>query len=130
MSSWDKIGGVLSDKSILALAVHPQRAATLYAGSSSGLYTSEDGGSTWTPVFALRNVEVHSISFDSSANSASPLIYVGTISGVFKSANGGASWVYMNDGMAASVISVLVDPLQSATVYAGTLSTGLFKRTQ
>lgn len=129
-SAWEKLGGGLSDKSILALAVHPQRAATLYAGTSAGLYVSEDGGANWLAVGGLGNVEVHAVSFDSAANPARPLIYVGTTSGVFKSLNDGASWVHMNDGMAASVSSVLIDPQQPSIVYAGTLSSGLFKRTQ
>lgn len=129
-TGWQDVGGILSDKRILTLAVHPARPATLFAGLSTGLYRSVDAGLTWGPVTGFQGFDVLTVSFDSAANPATPLIYVGTSSGVYKSGDDGASWTYMDDGMFASVPAILVDPQQQTTVYAGTLSTGLFKRTQ
>jgi photosystem II stability/assembly factor-like uncharacterized protein len=112
------------------VAVHPLRFAALYAGTSAGLYVSEDGGATWALADGLQGVEIHSISFDPATNPSRPLIYAGTASGVYKSDNDGASWARMDDGMAAPVGAVSTDPQQPTIVYAGTLSSGLFKRAQ
>jgi photosystem II stability/assembly factor-like uncharacterized protein len=130
VSGWQKIGGELSGKSILALAVHPQSASTLFAGISSGLYRSQDGGLTWLPVTGLQGIEVLSIAFDLSTDPAVPILYAGTSSGVYKSMDDGEKWTYMDDGMASTVYSILTDPQQPNIVYSGTLATGLFKRTK
>lgn len=108
-----------------ALAIDPQNANIVYVGTNgSGVYTTTNGGSTWSGGGAG---VVRSLALDSHTPS---IIYAGTDDlGVLKSTDGGASWTPVNVGLTSSSIRVVaVDPFATATVYAGT-ATGLFKST-
>jgi photosystem II stability/assembly factor-like uncharacterized protein len=50
--SWSpaSAGIALQDRNIFALCQHPARADIYLAGSSAGLYTSADGGATWSKI--------------------------------------------------------------------------------
>lgn len=128
--TWTSLGGTLSDRSVFALAVHPQSPSILFAGTTRGLYKSVDGGAVWSFIDGLEATDIHFILFDPSAVPAGSALWVGAASGTFKSTDEGAHWTHVDDGMASPVYSILVDPQQSNIVYAGTVSSGIFRRTQ
>lgn len=106
-----------------ALAIDRQNANIVYVGTNgSGVYKTADGGSTWSGGGAG---VVRSLAINSHTPS---VIYAGTDDlGVLKSTDGGASWTPVNIGLTSSGIRVVaVDPIATATVYAGT-ATGVFK---
>ena len=54
--TWDNLGeqqrrarSDLPDSPVWALAIHPRRRGWLYIGTAVGLFTSADGGQTWSP---------------------------------------------------------------------------------
>ena len=47
-ASWTSITGQLPQAPIETLAVHPKNSRWLYVGTEIGIFTSEDGGATWT----------------------------------------------------------------------------------
>lgn len=47
-SSWVNIGGGLPPSPIRTVQRHPSDALTLYAGTEVGVFTSQDGGNTWS----------------------------------------------------------------------------------
>jgi hypothetical protein len=108
-----------------ALAIDPGNANIVYAGTNgSGVYKTTNGGATWSGGGAG---VVKSLAIDTQAPS---IIYAGTDDlGVLKSSDGGASWIPVTTGLPSSSIRVVaIDPLATATVYAGT-ATGVFKST-
>ena len=125
--------------SIWALAVAPNNdvfAATLDAG----VFKSANGGRSW------RHLTIAPSATRVDALAVAPgepqTVYAGSGGGVFKSTDGGATWQAANgrlfDGATDSrehrmlegfVYSLVVDPRDAETVYAGTWSAGLLKTT-
>jgi photosystem II stability/assembly factor-like uncharacterized protein len=123
-------GDDLSDRSISVLAIHPEFPSVLFAGTTTGLFKSGDGGASWSAISDLDGIRVHFITFDPAAAPSGSGMYAGTDSGGFKSTDQGDHWTALNDGMASPVYAILVDPQQSNIVYAGTVATGIYRRTQ
>jgi hypothetical protein len=127
-STWTEAdAGLNVDSRVHALAVDPQNASSLYAGTrSAGIYKSSDGGRTWAAT-GLNNVFVTSIAIDPSN---SVIIYAGTDGGgVFKTTNGGSNWDVVNNGLTSlGIQTIAIDPSTTSTIYIGTPA-GLFKST-
>jgi hypothetical protein len=116
-----------------ALAVDPQSANTVYAGTNgSGVYKSTNGGAGWS---GGGTGAVKSLAVDPHTPA---IIYAGTDDlGVLKSTDGGMTWSAVNTGLTSYIEAlglhpgirvVAVDPLVPTTVYAGTVA-GVFKST-
>ncbi len=134
--TWIPIFDGLSTGSIGALAVAPSNPNVLYAGSGEGLqrpdlsvgdgmYTSVDGGTTWTHLGLRDGQQIASIAVDpTNANR----LFVAVLGhpygpndqrGVYRSTDGGASFtrvLYKNDDVGA--YDVVLDPSDPNTVYA------------
>jgi hypothetical protein len=48
-ATWSDLGQALPAAPVRALAIHPDHATFLYAGTEVGLFASEDSGLTWSP---------------------------------------------------------------------------------
>ena len=100
----------LAPGSFSAIAADPT--GVLYAGGSS-ILKSIDGGQSWS---TINSIDASSIVVDNHSN-----IYVGTRdSGIFKSTDGGTTWSAKPTGISGFVITLTLDPRDSAIVYAGT----------
>jgi photosystem II stability/assembly factor-like uncharacterized protein len=111
---------------VLSVAVDPQNAANVYAGTSSGVLKSINGGIDWSPAgAALGNNSVLVLTIDPVASST---VYVGTAGGVYVSDDGGQTWVALFDGMFHHIItSVAIDKINHKIIYAGTEGGGAYK---
>lgn len=113
---------------VAAIAVDPSSPETVYAGfyNGNGVFKTTDGGSTWVPFdVGLNESTVFALQIDPHAPT---VLYAGTDRGVFKSTSAGASWASV--GLSEQVRSLVVDPQESATVYAGTIfGGGIYKST-
>ena len=85
---------------VAAFALHPTRAEVMYAGagvalgppSSGGLYSSNDGGTTWRPsIRGITDVAVSSLWID--RNTPTSLLASTLEGGIFRSTDGGTNWV-------------------------------------
>ncbi|HEY3132795.1 MAG TPA: SBBP repeat-containing protein [Acidobacteriota bacterium] len=133
--SWVPASAGLSSGFVFALAIQvsePVRnppPSTLYAATAAGVFKSNNRGDTWTAANAglPDNVIASSLAITPSNTS---VVYAGTLgNGVFKSTNAGNNWSAVNTGLAAVfVFSLVVDPKDPFTVYAGT-ENGVFKST-
>lgn len=144
---WRSIGPAVTGGRIVAIAVPPGRAKTIYiASASGGLWKSVNNGTTWEPVFEREG----SISIGDVAVAPSnpDIVWVGTGEannqrssswgdGVYKSMNGGKTWTHMGLRGSQHVGRIVIHPTDPDVVYvaaAGPLwgagkERGLFKTT-
>jgi uncharacterized protein (TIGR03437 family) len=116
-----------------ALAIDPTDPARIYAATGgSGVYKSVDGGATWSS--ARSGLPAVSIVSSLVIDPATPTtIYAGLQSvngsnGVYKSTNGGEDWSLIIGGMPVwPVLSLALDPVNPATVLAGTSGGGVYR---
>lgn len=108
------------------VAIDPQAPGVYLAGLSSdspaysGMLRSSDGGTTWRQVPEFRNQQVWAIVFK---RSGSRVVAAGTGSGIFASQDGGITWSRISpadDSRLRPIMSLTLDPRDSATLYAGT----------
>jgi photosystem II stability/assembly factor-like uncharacterized protein len=107
---------ILPGVGVFALANDPQEPGTVYASGPNGLYKSIDSGASWvqSPV-APAWTDLAAPIFPLAVDTRNP----GTVySGGFKSTDGGASWAKLAVGPTA----LAIDPQDSATLYAGTIT--------
>ena len=83
-------------------------------GFRIGVFSSADGGETWTDTGLPFGTAVVSLAVSQS------VIYAGTSNGVFK--NAGGSWTQASADIHEAVVSVAADPSHPDVVYAGTNS--------
>jgi photosystem II stability/assembly factor-like uncharacterized protein len=181
--TWGRMATDLSTYRVLALAIDPERPATIYAGTMfDAVYKSPDGGQHWMPynaglkehvsvvnqfafdprdsetIYTATTVgifrstdagrlweermtgmkEVHIVVTVAIDPQRPWILYAGTTGGAYRSTNGGAGWTKINNGLipaeildaslALGVNTLVIDPRQTETVYAGTTK-GLFKST-
>ena len=116
----------------IAIAGIPGNPLVTYIGAASGgLWKTEDGGTTWNPIFD--NQEVSSISALAVAPSAPEQVWVGTGEtfvirpahamgeGIFKSADGGKTFTKMGLELSGRIGRIVVHPTNPDIVYAAAL---------
>ncbi len=116
---------------VVALAVEPGNPDVIYVGAASGgLWRSEDGGVTWTPLFDRQPVSsIGAIAIDPNNPD---VIWVGTGegtprnsasvgNGVYKSVDRGRTWVHLGLEESERIQSIVIDPRNSEVVYVAAL---------
>ena len=116
------------------LAAHPSIPGRLYAGTSRGVYRTDDAGASFEPLNGPPG-PIPEIPFSSvealvlDPDQPSTLWAAVTSGGVFRSTDGGDSWQPANGGLsgqALSVTSLAVLPRSPTTLIAGTFG-GIFR---
>ncbi len=116
---------------------HPENTDLIYLATTVGAFVSKDGGREWEERMTGMK-EVHIVTSMAIDRKNPRVLYAGTTGGTYRSEDGGANWVKTNNGlipedvlnasMALGVNVILVDPVDSNVVYAGTTK-GLFRST-
>jgi photosystem II stability/assembly factor-like uncharacterized protein len=117
----------MSGRIAAVAAVHQGNRLTIYVGSASGgVWKSENGGTTFKPVFDKEAVQsIGAVTLDPTNPK---VIWVGTgeswmrnsVSigdGVYKSTDGGDTWTNMGLKESEHITQILVDPSNGNTVY-------------
>ena len=122
--SWSPLSGLPATVSVIIF--DPADHSSIYAGAANGLYSSHDGGATWTAVGSELSSEwVQTLVIPVSAQQN---MLAGTRNGVFRSTDGGDTWVPANTGMEVNVVNALAaESAKPEVVYAGTQSHGIYK---
>jgi photosystem II stability/assembly factor-like uncharacterized protein len=108
-----------------ALAVDPARPDTVWAGSIDAVFASDDSCATWRKLPAsFGRKAVSRILF---GRGAAGLTFVATAGGLYRTDDGGKSFQGPAEGTGGHirVTSLAADPVDAATVWAGTVK-GLF----
>ena len=123
--TWRLVGEAPSTSGKVTLLVDPRSADRVYAASSSGIFTSADGGITWRETGAglPRPLDQPpAVTALVAAPGRPDTLYAGTEEmGVARSADSGAHWrLGLQTGLNASIVALLkFHPLRSDTVYLG-----------
>lgn len=116
--------------SISVLAMDPQHATTIYAGTADGgIWKTTDATAHWTPalaglpMFAGHPLPINAIAVDPTVASRA---YAATNRGLFKTDDGGTSWTQTGASVLEGFLNVIgINPTSSSTVFVGT-SSGIF----
>ena len=102
-----------------------RRGGGLFAGTSGGVFRSDDGGASWRAVNrGLISLDVRALTVGPGGESLFAGISGG---GVFRSDDGGASWRAANQGLTSlSVWALAVEP-EEGSLFAGTSGGGVFR---
>jgi photosystem II stability/assembly factor-like uncharacterized protein len=110
--------GLPPSAQVNSIVFDPSNAATVFAGTTRGVFKSLDGGENWT---ASSTNLTNAIAIDPQKPTT---IYAGGIPGMLKSIDGGSTWAIL-PALPATVNAIVIDPLQPSRVFAGT-SSGLW----
>ncbi|MBX7109282.1 MAG: T9SS type A sorting domain-containing protein [Chitinophagales bacterium] len=118
-------------------AIDPVNPNTMFVGNASGgIFKTTDGGLNWTPVFdAQPYLAIGAITIDPSDHQT---VWAGTgdlnISGypfigdgIYKSIDGGLTWTHMGLTAQCIVAKIIVDPTNSAIIYAAAMGIPFFE---
>jgi photosystem II stability/assembly factor-like uncharacterized protein len=113
--SWQTLPAGPRPGGALALAADPAVPGHLLAGTiGAGVYSSTDGGATWTASgLGLVNTAVAAVAFDD----ADTAIFVAGAAGVYRTLDGGATWDLTSFG-GAKAVAVSGSPSDPHTLYA------------
>ena len=132
-SSWTQVRSpVPTESNVRAVTVYPNDPNRVIAGTDVGIFRSEDQGETWEPVDSpINGRHIWSVTVDPVEPST---IFAGTRPGVFRSQDDGQTWeelpvnVNMNGPIdPPRTTTVLVDPRDHQTVWAGVEVAGLYR---
>jgi photosystem II stability/assembly factor-like uncharacterized protein len=138
---WMSMRSGLDDATITSVVnqflFDPADSQHLFVATTMGVFETKDGGEHWVKrMEGMKEVlMVVTLGMDPAR---SAVLYAGTSGGVYKSVDQASHWEPANNGLvppgmvktsrALNVTSIIVDPFESDTVYAATLS-GLYKTT-
>jgi len=107
----------LDERMILALAINPRSRRVIYKGTGSGIYRSNDAGTTWDEINqGLVNVEIRQLAVDPCCAGH---LYAATLSGIYATTDGGDTWTTTNEGLLSkNVLHIIVDPESPGCLYA------------
>jgi photosystem II stability/assembly factor-like uncharacterized protein len=114
---------------INAVVVDPDAPASVYAGTTNGLFKSTNGGDHWTKIGTSSLADQY-ISSLVLAPSQPRLLFAGGRAGIQCSTDGGETWHSKNTGLASlNIRTIAVSPLDPRVIYAGTNGSGLYRTT-
>jgi hypothetical protein len=121
--TWATLNG-LDGAFFNTIVIDPQSQSTVYAGTSSGLFASTDGGQSFSTltIAGLQFPNVTSVAI----NPTTPAdVYAVANGSVYATTNSGSTWTLKSSGLTAQVNSLTIAPTKATVLYAGT-SAGVF----
>lgn len=122
--NWSQVQNGVAGMEVRSLSLHPLLTGTIFAATSSGVYSSTNGGSSW----ALAGLSGKSIKAVLAHPYSANTILAGTAEGVFQSNDGGKTWLSVRQGLInPDVRSLAVGLARPPLVFAGTLASGVYR---
>ncbi len=130
-ASWVAMtGGIPDHTNVQSLAASPIAEGHLFAGTTSGLYESLDGGKSWRAAGDSRLGGDISAVITLDASGSRVAAADNSSGGIFLSEDGGAHWTRIeNSEFGSPVRSLVQDPRNPSVLYLGTGTEGLYRLT-
>ena len=123
---WKSVSNGLPNKTVLEIAiVQGAGPVVLAAVDRDEIYSSVDGGASWTGLGNLLTTDGQSVKAFALSDDQMTIFGLIDYSGVMRSDNSGQSWTPINEGLPKDgnqilVRSIAVDPTNAQILYAGT----------
>lgn len=114
------------DPWVAALVVDPNATSNVYAVTGQGFFRSTNGGASWTRVPLPGNTYPRTLAAGPGTPTA---LWLGGSPGVLHSADGGLTWTRPDPAFNQGVTSIAISRTTPQTMYAGTMSNGVWKTT-
>ena len=105
------------DDTIISLAAHPKDERVVFAGTSSGIYRSDDQGFKWSQLSEFKGFPVTALAFGREG-----MLYAYVASqggGIVRSNDDGRSWITVGGDLGSETIfNIAVDPINQDSLYA------------
>jgi photosystem II stability/assembly factor-like uncharacterized protein len=129
--AWQAVNTGLTNPNIEALVLDPTNPNTVFAGTTAGVFLTQDAGATWIPRNGAGNVLAGVRVTALAADVAFASFFAGTAgSGAFRTDDAGATWTPINVGLPnvaiLTITTLAVDPTNPTTVLLGTADQGIF----
>lgn len=134
--SWRRASnGMFSESDIRAIAVHPEDASILFAGTETGVYRSQNCGDNWAKLDSpMNDLQIWSLAIHPNHPNT---IFAGTCpSALFRSDDSGETWKQLCVELVEDcgpiiprVTTIIIDPQDDQTVYAGIEIDGMRRST-
>ncbi len=123
---WKSISGTLPRDTAINELTYDSMQHRLWAATSSGVYRSNNEGTTWSALNTGLSVADGVTTIQAAANAGGDvaLVYAGTKHGIFRSTDSGMHWTAAGQLLqGVSIQHILIDfrSTNAATVYVGTL---------
>ena len=125
--SWQALGGIRGSR-IESLAISPIDSSTLAAGTSKGVFVSDDRGATWRRISRANDPEMQEITALAFDPADINVLYAGTPHLPWKTTDGGVTWHSISSGLIddSDIFSIRVDPMHPQLVFASACS-GIYR---
>ena len=114
------------DPWVAALVVDPNVTSNLYAVTGEGFFRSTNGGATWSRVPLPGNTYARTLI---AGPGAPTTLWLGGSPGVLRSTDGGLTWTRPDPAFNQGVTAIAIARTAPLTMYAGTMSNGVWKTT-
>lgn len=125
-ATWRPLNNNLRALTVYSLAIDPTQPATLYAATSSGLYKSLNGGTSWTQLFTAAQ-SASQVVLDPKTPSTLYALYTDSAANgqIAKSADAGVTWQVLTNALPPPSFpapvrqfgALALDPAQTSTVW-------------
>jgi photosystem II stability/assembly factor-like uncharacterized protein len=112
---------------LTALAVDSANHNKLYAGTTSGVLISQDGGSTWSISASGLPLEIMVWDIEVDQKNQNVVYVSSENAGVFLSKDGGSTWTQLNTGLAYRLARPLALSSDGSVLYLGTWGNGVWR---
>lgn len=125
--TWKLLTGIRGAR-VESLALSPIHNTTLAAGTSKGVFVSDNAGTSWRRISRADDAEMQDITALAFDPVDPKVLYAGTPHLPWKTTDGGASWHSIATGLIddSDIFSIRVDPKQPRLVYASACS-GIYR---
>jgi photosystem II stability/assembly factor-like uncharacterized protein len=141
--TWERVGGFGEDERVRSLVVSPDYASDreLYAGTVAGVYSSDEGGRTWSatgPRMATPpeggEADLGALVAMSPTYGSDGTVFAGTDGGLFVTRDAGRSWAEvtvppLTTSSQIEAVAVSPDYSHDRTVFVSTRELGLLRST-